>query len=123
MERAGQLFAANIRSNDLAFRYDTATIAILLGETSEKEALLAIEKLRKIIAEVRYPAKDGAAQGSHAQFAAGVAEAVIRAEYDPVDVVTEIINRVERALAQAVSQGPGKVVALGQAAMASGAVA
>ena len=123
MERAGQLFAANIRSNDLAFRYDTATIAILLGETSEKEALLAIEKLRKIISDVRYPAKEGAAQGSHAQFAAGVAEAVIRTEYDPVDVVTEIINRVERALAQAVGQGPGKVVALGPAAMVSGAVA
>ena len=123
MERAGQLFAANIRSNDLAFRYDTATIAILLGETSEKEALLAIEKLRKIIADVRYPAKDGAAQGSQAQFAAGVAEAVIRSEYDPVDVVTEIINRVEHALGQAVAQGPGKVVPLGPAAMATGAVA
>ena len=38
MEKAGQLFAANIRSNDLAFRYDTTTIAILLGETAEKEA-------------------------------------------------------------------------------------
>ena len=39
IERAGQLFAANIRSNDLAFRYDTSTIAILLGETAEKEAI------------------------------------------------------------------------------------
>ena len=48
---------------------------------------------------------------------------MIRAEYDPVDVVTEIINRVERALAQAVAQGPGKVVALSPAAMVSGAVA
>ncbi len=55
MERAGQLFAANIRTNDLAFRYDTTTIAILLGETAEKEAMLAIEKLRKIISEVRLP--------------------------------------------------------------------
>lgn len=121
--RAGQLFAANIRSNDLAFRYDTSTIAILLGETAEKEALLAIEKLRKIVAEVRFPAKDGAAQGVTAQFSAGVAEAVIRAEYDPVDVVTEIINRAEQALAQAVGQGPGKVTALGPAPLATGAVA
>src|SRR5215469_6569075 len=76
MERAGQLFAANIRSNDLAFRYDTTTIAILLGETAEKEGMLAIEKLRKIISDVRFPAKDVAAQGSQAQFAAGLAEAV-----------------------------------------------
>jgi PleD family two-component response regulator len=123
MQRAGQLFAANIRSNDLAFRYDTSTIAILLGETGEKEAMLAIEKLRKIIAEVRFPAKEGAAKGIAAQFSAGVAEAVIRAEYDPIDVVTEIINRVEHALSQALAQGPGKVVALGPAALAAGAVA
>lgn len=123
MERAGQLFGANIRSNDLAFRYDTSTIAILLGETSEKEAMMAIEKLRKIIADVRFPAKDGASQGAAAQFSAGIAEAVIRTEFDPVDVVTEIINRVEHALSQAASQGPGKVVALAPAAMAAGAVA
>jgi diguanylate cyclase (GGDEF)-like protein len=123
MEKVGQMFATNIRSNDLAFRYDTTTIAILLGETAEKEAMLAIEKLRKIISEVRFPAKDGAAQGNPALFSAGLAEAVIRTEYDPIDVVTEVINRAEHALAQAMSQGPGKIVALGPAAVAAGAVA
>jgi diguanylate cyclase (GGDEF)-like protein len=122
IERAGQLFAANIRSNDLAFRYDASTIAILLGETAEKEAMLAIEKLRKIIAEVRLPGKDGAPE-QPVQFSAGVAEAVIRTEYDPIDVVTEIINRAEHALGQAMAQGPGKVVALGPAALATSAVA
>jgi diguanylate cyclase (GGDEF)-like protein len=121
MERVGQMFAANIRSNDLAFRYDTTTIAILLGETAEKEAMLAVEKLRKIISEVRFPAKDGA-QGAPALFSAGLAEAVIRTEYDPVDVVTEVINRGEHALAQAMAQGPGKIVALGPA-LSAGAVA
>lgn len=123
MERAGQLFAASIRSNDLAFRYDTTTIAILLGETAEKEAMLAVEKLRKIISEVRLPAKDDGSQGHPAQFSAGLAEAVIRTEYDPVDVVTEVINRAEHALAQAMTQGPGKVVCLGPAALVAGAVA
>jgi len=121
MERVGQMFAANIRSNDLAFRYDTTTIAILLGETAEREAMLAVEKLRKIISEVRFPGKDGG-EGAQALFSAGLAEAVIRTEYDPVDVVTEVINRVEHALGQAMTQGPGKVVALG-AALAAGAVA
>ena len=122
MERAGQMFAANIRSNDLAFRYDTTTIAILLGETAEKEAMLAIEKLRKITAELRWSAKDGAEQGPAALFSAGVAEAVIRSEFDPVDVVTEVINRAEHALGQAMGQGLGHVVALG-AVLAAGAVA
>ena len=121
MEKAGQKFAANIRSNDLAFRYDTTTIAILLGETPEKEAMLAIEKLRKIIGEVRWPAKEGA-ESQGVLFSAGVAEAVIRTEFDPADVVTEVINRVEHALGQAMGQGLGKVVALGPA-LAAGAVA
>ena len=121
MEKIGQLFAANIRTNDLAFRYDTTTIAILLGETAEKEATLAVEKLRKIISEVRLPSKDGAsAQSPH--FSAGLAEAVVRAEFDPLDVVTEVINRAEQALALSLAQGPGKIVALGPA-LAAGAVA
>ena len=74
--------------------------------------MLAVEKLRKIISEVRLPAKDENGEGPTAQFSAGLAEAVIRTEYDPVDVVTEVINRVEHALAQAMAQGPGKIVAL-----------
>ncbi len=122
MEKAGQLFAANIRTNDLAFRYDTTTIAILLGETAEKEAMYAVEKLRKIIAELRLGAKDEE-KGQPVQFSAGLAEAVIRTEYDPIDVVTEVINRAEHALGQAVAQGPGKIVALGPAVLAAGAVA
>ena len=121
MEKAGQKFAANIRSNDLAFRYDMMTIAILLGETPEKEAMLAIEKLRKIIGELKWPAKDGA-EAQMVLFSAGLAEAVIRTEFDPVDVVTEVINRAEHALGQAMAQGLGKVVALGPA-LAAGAVA
>ena len=122
MEKIGQQFAANIRTNDLAFRYDTTTIALILGDTAEKEALMAVEKLRKVIAEVRLPAKDGADKGNSLEFSAGLAEAVIRDSYDPVDIVTEVINRAEHALATSLVQGPGKVVALG-AALAAGAVA
>jgi diguanylate cyclase (GGDEF)-like protein len=121
MEKIGQLFASNIRSSDLAFLYETTTIAILLGETAEKEAMSSMEKLRKITSGVRWPAKDGA-PGVPAQFSAGLAEAVIRAEYDPADIVTEVINRADHALALAVAQGPGKIIALGPA-VAAGAVA
>jgi len=115
MEKIGQLIAANIRSNDLAFRYGTTTIAVLLGETAEKEAMMAVEKLRKIISEVRLPAKDGAAKGQALVLSAGLAEAVVQQDYDPIDIVTEIINRAEHALGTALTQGAGKVVALGPA--------
>jgi diguanylate cyclase (GGDEF)-like protein len=105
MEQVGHLFASNIRTNDLAFRYGTTTIAIILGETAEKEAMLALEKLRKLLAEVKLPGKDQAVSLN-----AGLAEAVIRQQYDAVDIVTEVINRAEQGLDAAVSQGIGKVV-------------
>jgi diguanylate cyclase (GGDEF)-like protein len=122
MDKIGQQFAANIRTNDLAFRYDTTTIAIILGDTAEKEATLALEKLRKIIAGVHLPAKDGSEKGHAMEFSAGLAEAVVKDSYDPIDIVTEVINRAEHALATSLVQGPGKVVALG-AVLAAGAVA
>jgi hypothetical protein len=37
---------------------------------------------------------------------------VTRTAYDPVDIVTEVINRAEQALHDAVSQGPGSVISL-----------
>src|SRR5271168_30824 len=122
MEKIGQQCTANIRTNDLAFRYDTTTIAIILGDTAEKEAMMAVEKLRKIIAGVQLPAKDGAAKGHAMEFSAGLAEAVVKESYDPVDIVTEVINRAEHALHTSLGQGHGKIVALA-AARAAGAVA
>jgi diguanylate cyclase (GGDEF)-like protein len=121
MERAGQLLAANIRANDLAFRYGTTSIAIILGETAEKEATKAVEKLRKVISEVRLAGKDGGSALA-VQFSAGLAEAVIRPEFDAIDIVTEVINRAEQALALSQAQGTGKAVVLGPA-LAAGAVA
>jgi diguanylate cyclase (GGDEF)-like protein len=117
MEQIGQLFTANIRSNDLAFRYDTATVAIILGDTAEKEARQAVEKLRKLVADVRLPGKD-----QPITFTAGLAEAMMRSNFDPVDIVTEVINRAEQALHDALAQGAGSVMALAPN-LASAAVA
>ena len=106
MQRLGQLVAGNIRQNDLAFRYTSSSIAIILGETAEKEALMVVEKMRRLIT---------AAMGEKqlaSSLNAGVAEAVFRPEFDPVDIVTEVINRVEAALEKAVAEGAGKSVAL-----------
>ncbi|HEX8811512.1 MAG TPA: diguanylate cyclase, partial [Terracidiphilus sp.] len=117
MQQIGQLFAANIRQNDLAFRYETTTIAIVLGETPEKEGVMAAEKLQRLLAQVRMPEKQEAVH-----FNAGLAEAVVRGEFDAVDIVTEVINRAEQALQTAVGQGAGKTVALA-ASYAAAAVA
>lgn len=107
MQEIGRLFSTNIRQNDLAFRYEMTTIAIVLGETSEKEGLMAAEKLQKLGAQVRLPEKE-----ETIPFAAGLAESVMRGEYDPVDIVTEVANRAEQALHSAIAHGWGKIVAL-----------
>jgi diguanylate cyclase (GGDEF)-like protein len=106
MQRMGQLVAANIRQNDLAFRYASDAIAIVLGETAEKEALLVVEKMRRLIST----ALDD--KQAAASLNAGVAEAVLRQQFDAVDIVTEVINRAEHALEKAVAEGTGKSVAL-----------
>jgi diguanylate cyclase (GGDEF)-like protein len=106
IQQIGRLFAANVRQNDLAFRYEMTTIALVLGETAEKEATLALEKLRKLLAEVRLP------DGEPLPFNAGMAEAVIRQNFDAVDIVTEVINRVELALEKSLGDGPGVKVTL-----------
>jgi GGDEF domain-containing protein/thioredoxin-like negative regulator of GroEL len=107
MQQIGQQCAGNIRQNDLAFRYEMTAVALVLAETGEKEALLAVEKLRKILAEVQWSEKHPSAA-----FTTGAAEAVIRPNFDPVDIVTEVINRAELALDMANAQGAGKVMVL-----------
>jgi diguanylate cyclase (GGDEF)-like protein len=107
MEQIGQLVSTNIRTNDLAFRYETTSVALVLGDTGEKEAAMAVEKLRRLLKDVRFPGKD-----KPLDFSAGLAQAVMRPHYDPVDIVTEVANRAEQALEQAIAHGPGKVVSL-----------
>ncbi len=118
MDQIGQLFSQNIRTNDLAFRYEATTVALLLGDTGEKEALLAVEKLKRLLGEVRFPGKD-----KGVEFSAGLAQAVMRQHFDPADIVTEVANRADHALELAVAQGPGKIVTQAPQFAASAAVA
>jgi diguanylate cyclase (GGDEF)-like protein len=118
MDQIGQLFSQNIRTNDLAFRYEATTVALILGDTGEKEALMAVEKLRRLLAEVTFPGKK-----SGVEFSAGLAQAVMRQHFDPVDIVTEVVNRADVALEQAVAQGLGKIVSQPPQFAASAAVA
>ena len=104
MEQIGQLVSANIRSN-LAFRYDETTVALVLGEMGEKDAMQTVDKARGLLNDVRLPGTDKAVE-----VCAGLAEAVMQQQFDPIDIVTEVVNRADRALELAVEQGPGTVV-------------
>jgi len=117
MQQVGRICSANMRQNDLAIRYDTTTVALVLGAVGEKGALSAANHLRKLLSEVGMPGRE-----EPIPFACGVAEAVIREDFDPVDIVTEVINRAEYALDTSIAQGGSKVVALATS-LATAAVA
>ncbi len=107
MQQVGQVLCSHIRQNDLAVRYELTTIAVILSDTNEKNAFFVVEKLRKVLVSVTVPGRQGAPV-----MTAGIAEAVMQSRFDPVDIVTEVINRAEAALEAARTQGAGKAQAL-----------
>lgn len=107
MQQIGQSLASHIRQNDVAVRYDLTTIALVLSDTTEKNAFLVVEKMRKVLAPVKVPGAD-----RQPLMSVGIAEAVLQERFDAVDIVTEVINRVESALDLARSEGGNKARAL-----------
>ncbi len=100
MQDLGQLVSSHIRQNDVAVRYDMSTIAIILADTNDKNSFFVIDKLRKLLETVTLPGKK-----TPVTVTAGIAEAVMNSDYDPVDIVTEVINRAESALDAAKAEG------------------
>ena len=104
MRDIGQLVSSHTRQHDFAVRYDRSIIALILAETNEANAHLVAQKLRKVVAATRLPGTD-----EPPRLAAGIAECVLASSYDPVDIVTEVINRAESALEGALKEGPEAV--------------
>jgi len=107
MQSLGQSIAANIRQTDIAIRYDRTSIALILGDTKDTNSFFVIDKFRKVISGTKVPGTD-----TPISMTVGIAGAVIQKEYDPVDIVTEVINRAEHALEVAYSQGPNSAHAM-----------
>lgn len=103
MLQIGQILASNVRQGDMCIRYDLTTVALILADTNAKNAFFVVDKMRKVLAAVKVPGKDHAVA-----VAAGIAEAAIQHSFDPVDIVTEVINRAESALEVARAEGGNK---------------
>ncbi len=106
MQNIGQAICSNIRQTDTALMYDPTTIALVLGDTTDKNAFFVVDKMRKVFANMK------AAGDKPITLSAGIAGAVAQPHYDPVDIVTEVINRAEQALEVAQSQGPNSAHSL-----------
>jgi diguanylate cyclase (GGDEF)-like protein len=107
MQQVGQLISGQIRQNDVAVRYDMTTVALILGDTAEKGAFLAMDKLRRVLEGIQIPGSD-----EKPVISVGIAESVIRQQFDPVDIVTEVINRADDALTAARADTTNHVQAL-----------
>lgn len=89
----------HLRQNDMAVRYDSTTLALVLPDTKGKDAFFVVDKMRKVLGMVKIDGKDGL------PLTAGIAEAVLEGNIDPADSVTELINRLEAALEAAQQEG------------------
>jgi tetratricopeptide (TPR) repeat protein len=107
MQQIGQSLCSHIRQNDVAVRYDLTSIVLLLADTVEKNAFLVVDKMRKVLAPIKVPGAD-----RNPPMAAGIAEAVLQEKFEAVDIVTEAINRLEKALELARSEGGNKARAV-----------
>lgn len=107
MQQVSQILASHIRQNDVAVRYDMTAIALLLSDTTEKNAFLVVDKMRKVLASTKIPGTD-----RNPPISVGIAEAVLQEKFDPADIVTEVINRVESALEVARAEGGNKAHSL-----------
>src|SRR5229473_557840 len=106
-QQAGQTICSHIRQNDVALRYDLTTIALLLSDTNTKNAYLVVDKMKKVLSSMRVT---GTARPP--LLSVGLAEVALQPRFDPVDIVTEVINRVETALEMARADNTNRTQAL-----------
>ncbi|MEE8199812.1 MAG: diguanylate cyclase [Candidatus Acidoferrales bacterium] len=105
MQQAGETVLSSVRQNDLAIRYTATSLAVLLSDTTARKCQPLLEKLRKKLSALKLPGgKDSLT------FCVGVSEAAVRPDYDPLDIVTDVINRAEFSLEEARKKGSAVVV-------------
>lgn len=107
MQQIGQAVCSQVRQNDVAVRYELTTLALLLPDTTDKNAFFVVDKMRKVLGGFKITGSE-----KPVPITVGIAEAVMHSEYDPIDIVTEVINRAEAALEAAKTEGPNAAKSL-----------
>jgi diguanylate cyclase (GGDEF)-like protein len=95
---------SNLRQNDVAVRYSPCSIAVVFPDTALPQGGLAVEKLRGVISQIK---SDGATSPT---FCTAVCDVPLSHNFDVVDGVTEVINRLQAMLDQAHKEGGKRVL-------------
>jgi tetratricopeptide (TPR) repeat protein/GGDEF domain-containing protein len=103
-QQVSKTLMSTLRSNDIAIRYSPCSIAVLFPDTALPQGGLAVEKLRKVISQIKTDSATGTA------FCAVVCDVQLGPNFDAVDGVTEVINRLEAALERAHKEGTKQVL-------------
>ena len=107
MEQLGKAVHSIVRQTDLAIKYTSWALAIVLPDTPLSGARALAEKLKRASGGLRPPW-----DGGHLTVSFSIAEAMARQDYDNEDIVTDLINRVEAGLEEARKRGGNEIVAL-----------
>ena len=102
--QVGKALTPALRQNDISIRYSPLSVVVVFPDTALPQAGLAVEKVRRALAQVRV-------NGAEARnFCAAVCDVPLGPNFDAVDGVTEVINRLEVSLDRAHKEGGKRIL-------------
>ena len=104
IQQVSKSLLSALRQNDIAVRYNPLSIAVVFPDTALPQAGLTVEKVRRVLAQVRV---DGT---TAPYFCAAVCDVPLGSRFDAVDGVTEVINRLELSIEQCRKEGRKRVL-------------
>jgi GGDEF domain-containing protein len=102
--RVSKVITPALRQSDITIRYSPLSIVVVFPDTPLPQAGLAAEKVRRSLAQIRVNGADVAS------FCGAVCDVPLAPNFDAVDGVTEVINRLEASLDRAHKEGGKRVL-------------
>ena len=102
--QVGKALAPALRQNDISIRYSPLSVVVVFPDTALPQAGLAVEKVRRALAQVRVNGAEAT------NFCAAVCDVPLGPNFDAVDGVTEVINRLEVSLDRAHKEGGKRIL-------------
>lgn len=104
IQQISKAITSHLRQNDIAVRYSPYSIAVVFADTALPQGGLAVEKLRRILTQVKPDGQNAS------EVRAAVCDVPLGPGFDPVDGVTEVINRLESSLEETRKAASRKVL-------------
>jgi tetratricopeptide (TPR) repeat protein/GGDEF domain-containing protein len=102
--QVGKALTPALRQNDISIRYSPLSIVVVFPDTALPQAGLAVEKVRRALAQIRVNGAEAT------NFCAVVCDVPLGTNFDAVDGVTEVINRLEVSLDRAHKEGGKRIL-------------